>query len=312
MERRDFLKKAVSTGLMAGIGIKLTQAGNLISATTLNALSPATGNAYDLVAIMGGEPDVMFDKGIAELGGMQKFVKPGQTVVVKPNIGWDKTVEEGANTNPLLVKRIIQHCFNAGAKEVYVFDNTCDKWTSCYKNSGIEDAVKEAGGKMVPADSEKYYREVAIPNGKSLKTTKIHEKILDSDVFINVPVLKHHSSGRLSICMKNMMGIVWDRYWWHGHDLHQCIADCATVAKPHLNVVDAYRVMMQNGPRGQSVADCVIKKSQIISTDMVAADAASAKIFGIEPSEVRYIGLADELKAGKQNLDALNIKRIKV
>jgi uncharacterized protein (DUF362 family) len=311
MERRDFLKKAIGTSLLAGVGLKLANASSLISSTAFSGLT-ATGNAYDLVAIMGGEPDAMFDKGIAELGGMQKFVKPGQTVVVKPNIGWDKPVENGANTNPALVKRIVQHCLNAGAKEVFVFDNTCDKWTNCYKNSGIEAAVNEAGGKIVPGDNEKYYREVAIPNGKSLKKTKIHEKILDSDVFINVPVLKSHGGGKLTICMKNLMGIVWDRYWWHGHDLHQCIADCATIAKPHLNVVDAYRVMMENGPRGNSPADCVLKKSLVMSTDMVAADAAAAKIFGIEPSEVRYIGLAYDLKVGNQNLDTLNIKRIKL
>lgn len=311
MERRDFFRKALGTGIIAGATLKLT-GFNALFAVETDSTMPAPGDTIDLVAVMGGEPDVMFDKGITELGGMQAFVKPGQTVVVKPNIGWDQPVEVGANTNPVLVKRIVQHCFNAGAKEVYVFDNTCDKWINCYKNSGIEQAVKDAGGKMVPADSKSYYRPVEIPKGVSLKKAEVHEKILDSDVFINVPILKDHQGGRISVCMKNLMGIIENRYWWHGHNLHQCIADFATYSKPTLNVVDAYRVMLKNGPRGVSAEDCVVKKSLLISTDMVAADAAAAKIYGIEPDEVEYIKLAHDMKIGNKNLNELNIKRIKV
>ncbi len=308
MKRRDFFKKAISTGVVAGAGLKIAGFNGLFA----GELNTNPSSSYDLVAVMGGESDVMFDKGIAELGGMQAFVKPGQTVVVKPNIGWDQPAEVGANTNPVLVKRIIEHCFTAGAKQVYVFDNTCDKWTSCYKNSGIEAVVKEAGGKIVPADSKTYYRKVEIPKGKELKTAEVHEKILDSDVFINVPILKHHSGGRISVCMKNLMGIVENREWWHGHNLHQCIADFSSYSKPTLNVVDAYRVMIKNGPRGISAEDCAIKKSLLISTDMVTADAAAAKIFGMEPDEVEYIKIAHDMKIGNKNLDSLNIKRIKI
>lgn len=308
MKRRDFFKKAIGTGVVAGAGLKFAGFNSLFA----GELTSNSNNSYDLVAVMGGEPDVMFDKGIAELGGMQAFVKPGQTVVVKPNIGWDQPSEIAANTNPVLVKRIVEHCFNAGAKEVLVFDKTCDKWTSCYKNSGIEDGVKAAGGKMLPADSDIYYKDVDIPLGKNLKKIKVHEKILSSDVFINVPVLKHHGGAQLSICMKNLMGIVDNREWWHGHDLHQCIADFATYSKPTLNVVDAYRVMLKNGPRGKTIDDSVIKKSLLISTDMVAADAAAAKIFGIDPDDVGHIKIAHEMKVGNKNLNELNIKRIKI
>ena len=306
MKRRDFFRNALGAGIFLGTGLKLG------AMTNVSGNEDEANENYDMVAIMGGEPDAMFDKGIAALGGMQKFVKPGQTVVVKPNIGWDKPVENAANTNPLLVKRIVEHCFMAGAKDVYVFDHTCDKWDQCYKNSGIEDAVKAAGGTMVQADNERYYREIQIPNGKNLKSALVHEKILDSDVFINVPILKSHGGGKLTINMKNLMGVVWNRGWWHGHNLHQCIADCATEVKPDLNVIDAYRVMMKNGPRGVGPEDCVIKKAQIISTDMVAGDAAAAKIFGIAPEDVRYINYAHEMNAGTKDLESLNIKRIKI
>jgi uncharacterized protein (DUF362 family) len=151
---------------------------------------------------------------------------------------------------------------------------------------------------------------VQIPNGKKLTSTKEHESVLEADVFINVPVLKSHSSTRLTIAMKNLMGNVWDRGAWHSNDLHQCIADFAAYRKPTLNIVDAYAVMKQNGPRGVSINDVVTMKAQLISTDIVAIDAAAAKLFGMDPADVRYIGLAAEQGAGKSDLSKLNIKRI--
>jgi len=254
----------------------------------------------------------MFDAAINSLGGMSKFVKKGQTVVVKPNIGWDVSPERAANTNPLLVKRIIEHCLNAGAKEVLVFDNTCDEWSLSYKNSGIERAVKEAGGKLAPGNSESYYQKVSVKKGKRLTSAKVHEIILNSDVFINVPILKNHSSAKLTMAMKNHMGIVWDRGYWHRNDLHQCIADFASYRLPDLNILDAYNVMMQHGPRGVSKEDVVKMESLLVSTDIVAIDAAGAKLFGLNPSDIPYIKIANDMGIGNMNLDKLNINRIKL
>jgi len=272
--------------------------------------APVTGAVADMAAVRGGEPDVMFDRAMAAMGGMGRFVKKGQKVVIKPNIGWDVPPDRAANTNPLLVKRIVEHCINAGAREVLVFDNTCDAWTKCYKTSGIEKYVKEAGGKVVPGNTEGYYHKVEVTQGKSLKDSKVHELILESDVFINVPVLKHHSATDLSISMKNLMGIIWDRRYWHRNDLHQCIADFTTWSKPDLNIIDAYRVMQKNGPRGVSVDDVGLYKTQIISADIVAADASATKLFGAEPEEIEYIKIADQMGVGTMDLKSLNIKRI--
>lgn len=301
MKRRDFLARSIAAGTFTALGTR-----NLLAENGRMSLP------YDLVAVMGGEPDEMFNKAIQSLGGMEAFVKKGQTVVVKPNIGWDSTPEKAADTNPLLVKQIVKSCLAAGAKKVYVFDYTCDAWKKCYANSGIEQAVKDAGGEIVPANSEQYYHPVKIPKGKNLKDAKEHELILSSDVFINVPVLKHHSGPQLTIAMKNLMGIIWDRSYWHAHNLHQCIADFVTYRKPTLNVVDAYRVMKKNGPRGISVNDTVLMKSLLVSTDIVAVDAAAAKLYGIEPSQVNYIRYAAEMGVGRMDLDALNINRIKL
>jgi uncharacterized protein (DUF362 family) len=306
MKRRAFLKTSAGAGLAAGAALSMGGYDKLWH-TTL----PSAG--YDMVAIMGGKPDAMFDIGIQELGGIGSFVKKGQKVLVKPNIGWDRTPEYAANTNPLLVKRIVEHCFRAGASDVYVFDHTCDNWVNCYKNSGIEKSAKDAGAKIVPGNSESYYHEISITGGKVLKTAKIHQIILETDVFINVPVLKDHSSTRMTGCLKNMMGNVWDRGYWHKNDLDQCIADYALYTKkPALNVVDCYNVMTKNGPLGVSKEDVVNMQSLIISTDWVAADTAAAKMLGRNPTDINYIPIAHKMGIGNMNLESLNIKRIKM
>jgi len=307
MKRRDFIFKGLGAGILAGSGVTMGGFSRLMG----NPSAPE-GNDFELVAVKGTDPATMFDEGINAIGGMSEFVKPGQTVVVKPNIGWDAVPERAANTNPALIGRIVKRCYESGAKSVSVFDNTCDEWKNCYVNSGIEEEVKNAGGKIVPGNSESYYREVDVPRGKSLISTKVHELILDSDVFINVPVLKSHSSAKLTIAMKNLMGVVWDRRYWHKNDLHQCIADYTSYKLPDLNIVDAYRVMKRNGPRGVSTEDVIMLDSLLISKDIVAADAAATKLFGLEPEDIPYIAIANEMGLGVMDLSKVNIKRIKM
>lgn len=303
MDRRAFVKQSIGATVLAG---------SYLSLGSFSSLLAGPAGAYDLVAIKGGEPGAMFDKGIGALGGMGAFVKKGHKVVVKPNIGWDTPVERAANTNPQLVARIIQQCLNVGAKEVYVFDHTCNEWQKCYRSSGIETAAKNAGAKIAPANTEGYFHDISIASGKNLKKAKEHELILSADVFINVPILKNHGGSKITAAMKNLMGNVWDREEWHRNDLHQCIADFAGYRKPTLNIVDAYNVMKQNGPRGVSINDVVQMKAQLISTDIVAIDAAAAKLWGMNPDDVRHICIAAEAKIGRKDLEKLNIKKITV
>ena len=312
MDRRDFLKTIALTG--AAFTVKMN-GGMSILAQTLNN-SPAE-KPVDLVAVMGGEPDAMFKKAIAEMGGMSKFVKSGQKVVVKPNIGWDKVPELAANTNPILVGEVVRQCLAAGAKEVIVLDNTCDNWKKCYENSGIEAAAKKAGAKVLPANEESYYRKISLPKGKKLKNMKVHEAILDCDIWLNVPILKCHGGANMSIAMKNLMGIIWDRKIFHINNLHQCIADMCTLdKKPVLNIVDAYRVLKTNGPRGKSVEDTVMAKGLFISQDMVAVDTAATKFFNqireMPLEDVKYLENGQNLKVGSMDIDKLNVKRIKM
>jgi uncharacterized protein (DUF362 family) len=295
MDRRDFLRGTA----VAGTYLALGQPGRAL----------ADAGRPDLVAVKGGEPGAMFDRGIEAMGGMKAFVRKGQKVLVKPNIGWDVPPERAGNTNPQLVARIVEQALAAGAAEVVVFDNSCDHWERCYKTSGIEAAARAAGAKVAPGNAEGYYQRVTLV-GATLTSAKVHELVLQADVFVNVPVLKHHSSSDLTIGMKNHMGVVWDRGAWHRNGLHGCIAEFAAYKKPTLTVVDAYNVLRRNGPRGVTAADVVQLKAQLLSVDPVAADAAGAKLFGVEPKDVMHIALAAKAGVGRMDLEKLDIKRI--
>ncbi len=309
MKRRQFVKKGLQAGLLTG--------AVSLAVPNINLLYGKNGNSkiagsYDLVAVKGGMPAQMFSKAIESLGGMKAYVKKGQKVVVKPNIAWDTPPDRAADTNPELVGEIVKQCLAAGAREVYVFDHTMDNWTKSYRSSGIDKYVKEAGGKIVPGNTESYFHEVTLTGTKKLRNVKVHELVLESDVFINVPVLKSHSSTKLSLAMKNLMGAVWDRRYWHRNDLHRCIAEFPTFKKPDLNVVDGYAILKRNGPRGVSTSDVLISKSLLVSSDIVAVDAAAARIFGIDPASVPYIRYADAEGLGTMDLSKLNINKIKI
>ena len=312
MKRRDFLKRSALAGAGAAFTLNFEGLQAALESNRMNVQS-----APDLVAVMGGEPVEMLTRALEELGGIGNFVKKGQKVVIKPNIGWDRKPELAGNTNPLLVADLVKKCQAAGASKVTVFDNSCDTMDKCYAASGIEAAVKAAGGTVVPGNEERYYKEVNLPSGIALKKAKIHEALLDADVWFNVPVLKHHVGTKLTAAMKNYMGIVWDRRVFHQNDLQQCIADiCTWTKKPVLNIVDAYRIVHQNGPQGRSEADVATIKSLIASADIVAADTAALRLFNqvkeMDLDAVSHIGKGEALKLGTTNLDSIDIRRIRL
>ncbi|MDR2863487.1 MAG: DUF362 domain-containing protein [Puniceicoccales bacterium] len=308
--RRDFIK----AGFALGAAFSMNDLGGLFAAqptTTANLVSGPNGKPV-LVAVRDGTRVAMLERALAALGGIENFVKKGQTVVIKPNIGWDVPPERSANTHPDIVSRLVTLCLAAGAKEVSVFDHTCDVWAKCYVTSGIRAAVEKAGGKMVPGNDEKYYRETKIPGAVELKEAKVHSLILDSDVFINVPVLKHHGGATMTACMKNLMGVIWDRQYWHRNNLHQCIADFARLRKPALNILDAYAPMVRNGPRGRSEADVIFTKSLLAGTDIVAIDAAGSRLLGHEEDGIPHVKIANDSGLGSCKLDSLKIERIRL
>ena len=304
----------MKTSVIAGAALSLNF-DKLRAALASNTVE--VEQAPDMVAVMGGEPEVMLDKALEALGGIGNYVRKGQKVVIKPNIGWDRAPEMAGNTNPKLVKALVKKCLEAGASKVTVFDHTCDNWQKCYQTSGIAEAVREAGGIIMPANDEKYFKEVSIPNGVNLKSAKIHEALIEADVWFNVPVLKNHGGAKLTCAMKNYMGIVWDRRFFHQNDLQQCIADiCTWQKRPVLNIVDAYRIMFQNGPQGRSAADVATLKSMIVSPNIVAVDTASLRLFNqvkqLDLAAAAHIGKGEALHLGTTQLDSISIKRIKI
>jgi len=324
MDRREFLSRMAAFGA-AGAALLygparlfgaersrssgLNDAGEKAIRDEARKIRTAAAFPY-LVAVRGGAPDAMFAAGIAALGGMERFVRRGGSVVVKPNIGWDVPPERAANTSPALVATVIEACLAAGAKRVYVFDHPCDSWQACYKNSGIEGAAKTAGATIAPAAAESYYQEVAVKGSKVLTSTKVHELILEADAVINLPVLKSHGGAGMTCSLKNLMGTVWDREEFHFKGLDACIAEVALAVRPTLNVVDASKVMLTGGPRGNGGSRYAELGMQILCPDIVAADAAAAKAFGAGPGSFEYIGRAAALKVGTDNLDSLDIRRI--
>jgi uncharacterized protein (DUF362 family) len=301
MNRREFFKNAGIAGASAIAFLSLDKSGKVLANTL------AMNTLYVLVSLSGDDPAKMFEKGIAQLGGMRKFVKKNSIVAVTPDIGWNAVPERSANTNPALVKKIVEMCRKAGAKEVLVLNYTYDNWQDSYKHSGIEKAVKDAGGKMVLADKEEYYTEVAIPNGKKLKKATVPDAVLKADVLINVPVLKANYQTRVSAAMQNLMGVVWDRHTWYRNDINQCIADFAAYKRPALNVVDAFAVIKKNGPKGLFPEDVVQMHKQFISSDIVAVDAAAVKAFGENPDAITYVRLAKEAGTGKYDVKKIDL-----
>ncbi len=316
MKRRDF----IATTIMGAAAVATASWNtNLFAEESKEA---SADKPLDMVAIYGGNAAEMFEKGIKEMGGMKRFIQKGQTVVLKPNIGWDRTPDFGANTDPDLMGIVTKYCIEAGAKEVLCFDNVCgNDWENRYKISGIRDAVEKNGGKMVPANTQAMFEECTLPKAVSLKKALVHKLAIKPDVFINMPVLKNHVGTKITCALKNYMGCVHDRQVWHRNDLPQCIADFATFQKTTLTIVDAYRVMLEHGPRGNDPKYAPIAKYQLISTDMVAADVAATQIFatvarqhnmgkpyGVD--EITYLPLAEKLGVGTMDLKKINMKRI--
>jgi uncharacterized protein (DUF362 family) len=255
----------------------------------------------------------MFDRGLEALGGLGRYIKSGQTVLIKPNMAWAVDPEGAANTNPALIAHMVKNILNLGAKKVYVYDNTCDNWSDAYRMSGLESAATDAGATVAPAYQEGYFQKVTIPGGATLKTTQYHELYLEADVIINVPVLKHHGGAKMTAAMKNLMGAIWDRRPLHREGLDETIPDLLLYKKPNLHVVDAARVMLNGGPRGRGDTRYLSSQMLLVSEDPVAVDAACAKI--LEASGLKapdYIRQGESLGLGVADLTKLNVQRLSV
>jgi uncharacterized protein (DUF362 family) len=247
---------------------------------------------YNLVMIRGGSPAAMLDVGLEVFGNSSYFVQKGQTVLIKPTMQWPRKAEPGANTNPDLLAALVRRCYDAGSKEVLLLGQTKNSWAKCFKNSGIERAVKDAGAKILSADKASLFEEIEIPNAKELKKVKIHRAVLESDLVINVPAVRPDPGFVMFGAFRNLIGLVWDGE--NQVKTEQCMIDLLYFRKPALNVMDLYRV-----PLDGELSEAKEYRTLILSTDLVPAEVFAAKRLGIKTSSLRYIELAAQAGFGK-------------
>jgi uncharacterized protein (DUF362 family) len=257
----------------------------------------------------GTEYAALVSRVLEPLGGISSFVKKGDRVVIKPNIGWDRRPEQAANTHPLVVRALVQLSLDAGASEVMIFDRPCNEERRTYNNSGIRpemDTIKDSRLKCVYIDERKFVP-VNIDDGKSIKEWSFYKDALEADCYINVPIAKHHGLTRLTIGLKNVMGVIGGRRGKIHHNIGQNLADLNTVIRSQLTVVDATRILLRNGPQGGNLEDVKQLDTVIASTDPVAADAYATTLFGLEPEDLDSTRTAAQMGLGEMNLSKLDI-----
>ena len=292
-----------------------TQAANANSTLTnssANAPAAAPAGTPDLVVARQGQPEALVREAIDALGGMKRFVSPGASVVIKPNICVAyHTYEYAATTNPTVVATLVTMCLGAGAKRVRVMDMPFGGTPeSAYNVTGIADAVKQAGGEMEVMSRVKFVN-TTIPQGKDITAWEIYQDILKADVLINVPIAKHHSLARLSLGGKNLLGTVSKPSNIH-RNLDQRIADLASLIRPTLSVVDAVRILKNHGPTGGSLNDVEQTNTIIASHDLVAADAYAATLFGKTGTGIAYIKACADMGLGTLDLKSVKVEEINV
>ncbi len=293
MKRRTFLK-TFSIGLIGS---------QLIDPADLFALSAE--NTSVLSVVKGADPAGITIEAVKALGGMSEFISKGDVVLVKPNMGWDRTPEHAANTNPIVMGTLVKLAYDAGAKKVKVFDFTCNSARRCYKRSGIADAAREAGADVSFIEDKKFKKTDL--QGDILKEWPVYKEALEVDKIINVPVAKHHSLASITLSMKNLMGIIGGRRNLLHQKLDMNIVDLAAFFKPTLTVLDAVRVLTANGPQGGNLNDVKVMNTVAASRDQVAIDSFGTTLFGKTAEEFPHIREAHERGLGEKDLSKVRI-----
>ncbi len=298
MKRRSFVKSSV----YGTLGVSLVP---------LTIFSQDQKNFPDVVRVENGEPQQLLHEAMNAMGGMSRFISKGDVVVVKPNMGWDRSPQFAANTNPDLIAEITKLCYKAGAKEVKVFDRTCNNPRRCYRNSKIEEKAKQAGADVSHIRKNKYTT-IKLKEGEILKEWDIYEDYLEADKVINVPIAKHHSLSRVTLGLKNLMGVMGGNRGSIHSDFDIKLADINKELLPTLTIIDAYRILTGNGPSGGNLADVKLSKTLIASSCVVAADYVGLDLFSLSMDQVGHIREAVSRGYNKFDLKNLNLKEIKL
>lgn len=260
-----------------------------------------------LTVVQGGEPRALVQKALANLGGIRRFVSRQDVVVIKPNIAWDRTPEQAANTNPEHVAEVVRQCWSAGAKRVIVTDVSCNEARRCFHRSGIEAAARAEGAEVILPDPE-LYREVDL-GGVVLKSWPVFTPFLEADKIFNLPIAKHHELTGATLGMKNWYGILGGQRNRLHQQIHQSLADLASFMLPTLTIMDCYRILLRNGPTGGNLEDVALKKTVVAGTDPVALDAYVAKAYwNLDPEHLPYLQMAANRGLGTVDFETLAVK----
>ncbi|MGE5284446.1 MAG: DUF362 domain-containing protein [Actinomycetota bacterium] len=289
----------------------LQAAGSAAGALAASSLFPpapraAAGKTVDVAVSSAASPAERARKAVSLVGGMPAFVSRGDVVVLKPNIGWDRTPEQAATTDPEFVVAVAEMCLSAGARSVRIFDRTCNDARRCYVSSGIQDAVERFARKNRVEDALRIYHvedrkfvRTSIPNALSIREWDLYRDALEADRIVNLPIAKHHSLSGITLGLKNMMGIMGGNRGQIHYRLPECLVDIHRRVPVALTVIDAGRVLLRNGPSGGSLADVKFFGKAFASRDGIAADVIAAeKIFRLAPRDVGHIGKAMESGLG--------------
>ena len=265
----------------------------------------------ELVVAQGESPQALVQRALAEMGGMGRFVARGETVVVKPNIAWDRSPEQAATTHPEIVAEIVRQCRAAGAGSVIVTDVSCNDAQTCFERSGIAAAAKAAGAEVVLPEP-RFFKQVDL-KGDTLGVWPVLEPFLEAHKLINVPIAKHHSLTGVTLGMKNWYGLIGGNRSRLHQRIHESLVDLTAFARPTLTILDGYRVLMRNGPTGGDEEDVELKKTLLVSTDPVAIDAYAAKAWwNIDVPRLRYLRLAEARGLGRSDFAQLRTKTLTV
>jgi uncharacterized protein (DUF362 family) len=279
-------------------------------AVPVSRREPVVTTGPKMAVVTGTDPEAITRRAIEEMGGIGVFVSRGDKVLIKPNIGWDRVPAQAANTNPQVVAALAAMCLDAGAAKVTVLDNTINDSRRCYVRSGIKKAAEEVGAE-VPFLEDYNFRKVLV-GGKLIREWPVYRKALEVDKIINVPIAKHHSLSRLTIGMKNLYGLLGGRRNQLHQDVHLSIAEMTAFFAPTLTVVDAFRILIANGPSGGSLSDVRQANTIIASVDPVAADARAAALFDIDPQDIGYLVLGSQMGIGTLEVESSEVKEVAI
>jgi uncharacterized protein (DUF362 family) len=320
LSRRDVLQRLGAAGLVLGGAAALARArwdlgGPGASGTGERPqtrdfrLRDAPADLPQLVVAKNDtDPASLVRKAVGALGGMGRFISRGDIVVVKPNIGWDRTPLHAANTNPKVVAEVVRLALDAGAKRVVVTDASCNEPNRCFQRSGIWKAAYDVGAEVVIPAAHRF-RGMRL-KGEVLDDWPVYTPLVNADKVINVPIAKHHNLSKYTAAMKNWYGALGGRRNRLHQNIDVSIADLATFIQPTLTIVDAVRVLMRNGPQGGNVADAKDMHTVIATTDQVAADAYGCQLIGRKPEEIPYLKMGHERGLGTMHWQNLRLAEV--